>query len=66
MYRMDKTFNFHISKEERRAIEVLRKHDINISLFLRRCLRDQAEKMNCKIDRDQETGNNGGLRYDKT
>ena len=66
MYKMDKIFSFHISKEERQAIEDLRKHDINISLFLRRCLRDQAEKMSCQIDRDQGTGNNGGLRYDKT
>ena len=66
MYRMDKIFSFHISKEEKDAIEALRKYDINISRFLRRSLRDQAEKMSCQIDREQEIGNNGGFRYDKT
>ena len=32
MYKMSKVFSFHISKEERDAIEVLRKNDININL----------------------------------
>ena len=55
MYKMDKVFSFHISQEERHSIEILRKNDINISRFLRRSLRDQAEKLQChdeKIDKE--------------
>jgi len=52
MYKMDKTFNFHVSKEERQAIELLRKHDINISRFLRRSLRNLAKKLYCQEVRD--------------
>jgi hypothetical protein len=50
MYKMDKVFSFHISKEERRAIEVLKKNDINTSRFLRRALRDLAGKLGCRND----------------
>ena len=42
---MDKKYNFHISREERQAIELLREHDINISRFLRMSLRDLADKL---------------------
>jgi hypothetical protein len=52
MYKMDKKFNFHISQEERQAIEVLRKNDINISRFLRKSLRDLAEKLRCDNERE--------------
>ena len=45
MYRMDKTYNFHISREESQAILVLREHNINISRFLRMSLRDLADKL---------------------
>jgi len=45
MYKMDKTYNFHISREEGRAIQLLREHEINISRFLRISLRDLAEKL---------------------
>ena len=57
MYKMNKTFNFHISREEKEAIELLRGHDINISKFLRRSLRNMAENLSChdeKIKRDDE------------
>jgi hypothetical protein len=42
---MNKLFTFHISPEERRAIEILRQNDINISKFLRRQLRRFADQM---------------------
>ena len=45
MYKMDRVISFHISKEERDAVEVLRKYNINISRFLRRSLRNLAKKM---------------------
>ena len=45
MYKMNKLFTFHISPEERRAIEILRQNDINISKFLRRQLRRFADQM---------------------
>jgi hypothetical protein len=50
MYKMNKVFSFHISMEEKDAIEVLRKYDINISRFLRRALRDLAGKLGCRND----------------
>jgi len=51
MYKMDKVFTFHISKEERQAIEVLRENGFNISRFLRRCLQNQAEKLRLKAEK---------------
>ena len=57
MYKMNKTFNFHISREERQAIDLLREHDINISKFLRRSLRDMAEYLSChdEMAKDSES-----------
>ena len=55
MYRMDKTYNFHISKQERQAIELLRKHEINISRFLRMSLRNMAEKLRCQDEKHTRT-----------
>lgn len=54
MYKMNKTFNFHISKEEKQAIEILRKNDINISRFLRRCLRELSEKLRWQHEGDDK------------
>lgn len=51
MYKMSKVFSFHISKEERDAIEVLRKNNINISRFLRRSLRDLVGNLNLKKEK---------------
>jgi len=51
MYKMNKVFSFHISKEEKDAIEVLRKYDINISRFLRRSLKNMAEKLGCRDEK---------------
>jgi hypothetical protein len=50
MYKMNKVFSFHISVEEKDAIEVLRKYDINISRFLRRALRDLAGNLGGRND----------------
>ena len=44
MYKMDKIYSFHISIEEREAIEKLRKNGINVSRLLRRALRRFADK----------------------
>jgi post-segregation antitoxin (ccd killing protein) len=44
MYKMDKIYSFHISLEEREAIEKLRKNGINVSRLLRRALRRFADK----------------------
>ena len=54
MYRMDKTYNFHISREERQAIIVLREHNINISRFLRMSLRDLADKLQSHDEEPEE------------
>jgi hypothetical protein len=54
---MDKSYNFHISKQESQAIQILRKHDINISRFLRMSLRDLAEKLRCQAEKEQKTEN---------
>jgi len=43
MYKMDKVYSFHVSIEERNAINELRKNGINVSSFLRRELRRFAE-----------------------
>jgi len=40
---MDKVYSFHVSIEERNAINELRKNGINVSSFLRRELRRFAE-----------------------
>ena len=44
MYRKEKLFSFHISKEEKQAIDELKKNGINISCFLRRELRRFADQ----------------------
>jgi ribosomal protein L17 len=45
MYRKNKLDSFHISKEEKLAIDMLRKNGINTSSFLRRQLRKFAEQL---------------------
>jgi hypothetical protein len=50
---MNKLYTFHISQEERQAIEILRENDINVSKFLRRQLRRFAEQMKTEDQRKE-------------
>ena len=64
MYRKEKLFSFHISKEEKQAIDELKKNGINISCFLRRELRRFADQ---KILHSQGNENEfGRMTNDKT
>lgn len=48
IYKMNKLYTFHISKEEKQAINEIRKNEINVSEFLRRELRRFARKLALK------------------
>jgi len=58
MYRKNKLYSFHISKEELVAIDMMRKNGINTSSFLRRQLRKLAEQL---ILRNQNNAMGGML-----
>ena len=45
IYKMDTLYTFKISKEERRAINEIRKYNINVSRFLRMELRKFAKEL---------------------
>ena len=45
IYKLDKLYTFHISKEERQAINELKRNGINVSKFLRRELRRLGRKL---------------------
>ena len=45
IYKLDKLYTFHISKEERQAINELKRNGINVSKFLRRELRRFGRKL---------------------
>ena len=54
IYKMDKLYTFHISKEERQAINELKRNGINVSKFLRRELRRFGRKLELE---EREKGN---------
>jgi hypothetical protein len=58
IYKMDKLYTFHISKEERQAINELRRNGIIVSRFLRRELRKFADEL--RLNKEQ----NGTLKED--
>jgi len=41
-------FWFKINDDERKAMDILKKENINISGFLRKCLRNKAKELNEK------------------
>ena len=45
IYKLDKLYTFHISKEERQAINEIKRNGINVSKFLRRELRRFGRKL---------------------
>ena len=45
IYKLDKLYTFHISKEERQAINEIKRNGINVSKFLRRELRNFGRKL---------------------
>ena len=57
MYRKDKLYSFHISREELVAINTIRKKGINTSSFLRRKIRELAERL---VNKNQ-SNDTGGL-----
>ena len=54
IYKMDKLYTFHISKEERQAINELKRNGINVSKFLRRELRRFGRELELE---EREKGN---------
>jgi len=55
IYKLDKLYTFHISKEERQAINELKRNGINVSKFLRRELRRFGRKLALeKWEKDNE------------
>ena len=52
IYKLDTLYTFKISKEERKAINVLRKNNINVSRFLRRELRMFAKELSKRKSHD--------------
>ena len=61
MNKLDKTYNFHISKQESDAIKVLREHNINVSRFLRQELRRFSDQLRSQNKRDENIIK-GGIR----
>ena len=66
MYKMNKMVSFHISREEKEAIEVLRNKGIVISKFLRRSLMDKAMKIIKQDKREQHLRAKEWGMYDRT
>jgi hypothetical protein len=61
MNRLDRTYNFHISKLEVDAIRVLREHNVNVSRFLRQELRRFSDQLRSQNIRS-ENRIKGGIR----
>jgi hypothetical protein len=53
MNRLDKTYSFHISTQETEAIKTLRRHDINVSRFIRSELRRFADQLRSQNKRNK-------------
>ena len=61
MNRLDRTYSFHISKQEVDAIKVLREHNVNVSRFLRQELRRFSDQLRSQNKRNKNKLK-GGIR----
>ena len=55
MNKLDKLYSFHVSTQETDAIKELRKHNVNVSRFLRQELRRFSDQLRSQNERDENT-----------